>query len=52
MVAGGPSFPEAKQEVPEQEGASEWETKAELSIVAQLMSERLCQLLPSVEPYQ
>ena len=52
MVAGGRSFPKAEQEVPEQEGTSELETKAELSIVAQLMSRRLCRLPPSVEPNQ
>ena len=52
MGAGVRSLPEAKQEVPEQVGASELETKAELSIVAQLISLGPCRLPPSVEPYQ
>ena len=41
MAFGGRSFPDAEQEVPEQEGPSELETDAELFIVAQLISRRL-----------
>ena len=52
MAFGGRSFPDAEQEVPEQEGPSELETDAELFIVAQLISRRLRRLPPSVEPYQ
>ena len=50
MAFGGRSFPDAEQEVPEQEGPSELETDAELFIVAQLISRRLRRLPPSVEP--
>lgn len=52
MAFGGRSFPDAEQEVPEQEGPSELETEAELFIVAQLISRRLRRLPPSEEPYQ
>ena len=52
MAVEGLSFLEGEQEVPEQEGASELETKAELTIVAQLISRRLRRLPASVEPYQ